>query len=333
MKYSKPHLPYDQQLQLLVRRGMVFTDQRAAVEALRHIGYYRFSAYTYPFRKWSDSDATGGQHPQRVDTFVDGSTFEGALALHNFDQKLRRCLANGLEEVEIGLRAAITYQLGKTHPFGHITEAALDPDGCARVVDPKVGTTAHERFKANFERQKADACEEEFVKHFRVKYDGEMPIWVAAEFMSLGLLVQLFSLLNNDDAKKIAQTLAVRDRRLAHKYLKALNVLRNVCAHHCRVWNRSTVFPPANPPANLAHPRIHHLCGANQHRVYPLAALTAHFAIQLNPATNWPRKFKEVMKDFPAGLGMSPEAQMGCPQGWRDLAIWAYDPKAVKSAR
>jgi len=329
MKYEKPHLPYDQQLQRLVERGMSYADQKAAIQALKHIGYYRFSAYTYPFRKFAAVGTDGKPASPRPDEFQPDSSFEAALALHGFDQRLRRCLANGLEEVEIGLRTQVAYTLGKTDPFGHLTLDALDSEACS--APSSNGTTGYERFVENFERQKRDAREEEFVKHFLIKYEGDIPIWVASEFMSLGLLVRLYSLLNDRDAQKIAADLGVRDRGLVHRYLKALSVLRNACAHHGRVWNRSTVFPPANPPKKLTHERLHHLHQANQNRLYPLAALTAHFAIQLYPATNWPRKFKETMKGFPAPLGMSPEQQMGFPQDWREQSIWAYDPKRQPS--
>ncbi len=317
MKYDKPHLPYDQQLRRLVERGMPYGDQQRAIRALQLIGYYRLSAYTYPFRDFSAVGEDGKPVGSRPDTFQQASTFEDAVALHDFDQRLRRCLATGLEEVEIGLRTQIAYTLGKRDPFGHLNPGALADD---------LRTDDHDRFLEIFTKQRDEAKDEEFVKHFILKYEGEMPIWVAAELMSFGLLVRLYSLLHDKDASAIAATLAVRDRRTVHLYLKALNVLRNDCAHHCRVWNRSTVFPPRKPPRALSHERIMHLADADQNRLYPLAALTGHFAIQLNPATRWPMKFKEAMKGFPCPLGMSPEAQMGFPAGWQDQAIWAYRP-------
>lgn len=328
MKYTKPHLPYDEQLKRLVDRGMPYADQQRAIRALKHIGYYRFSAYTYPFREFSPRDGDGKPTGPRPDTFQDGSTFETALALHDFDQALRRCLGNGLEEVEVGLRTQVAYILGKTDPFGHLDRTVLDTAACGEVVDRSDATTVFDRFVDTFERQRSEAKNEEYVKHFIAKYDGKMPVWVAAEFMSFGLLVRLYSLLGHREAEKIANLVAIRDRKLVHRYLKALNALRNDCAHHCRVWNRSTIYPPAKPPKKLTDERLHHLHGADSSRVYPLAALTAHFAIQLNPATNWPRKFKEVMGKFPGPLGMTPEHQMGFPADWRSEPMWSYDPKA-----
>lgn len=57
MKYSKPHLKFEEQLSRLVERGMQIDDQRAAATALRRIGYYRLSAYWHHWRQ--DDPDTG----------------------------------------------------------------------------------------------------------------------------------------------------------------------------------------------------------------------------------------------------------------------------------
>ncbi|MFL6021741.1 MAG: Abi family protein, partial [Marmoricola sp.] len=144
MRYDKPHLPFDQQLQRIAARGMVYEDQKSATQSLKHIGYYRLSAYTFPFRRFSDLGEDGRPVGPRPDAFQEGSRFEDAVALHDFDQKLRRCLANGLEEVEVGLRTQIAYTLGQADPFGHLNTASLDRGACAKTDSD--GATAFERF-------------------------------------------------------------------------------------------------------------------------------------------------------------------------------------------
>jgi abortive infection bacteriophage resistance protein len=132
------------------------------------------------------------------------------------------------------------------------------------------------------------------------------------------------------DKRKIAAALDIRNATLVHKYLKALNVLRNHCAHNNRVWNRATVYPPGRPPERLTHPRLHHLRTCDPDRIYFLAALTAHFAVQLNPNTNWPRQFKTQARKFPAPMGMALENQMGFPTDWDANEIWHHDPAAQR---
>lgn len=321
-RYAKPHLPYDQQLQRLAGRGLTYVDQAVAIRTLKRIGYYRFSAYTYVFRKPGPPNPDGSRSP-RADEFVEDATFEAVLALCTFDHELRLCLLNALQQIEVGMRGQIGYQLGKTHSFGHLNRSALDATACG------VTTTAGDVYGdwlTNYQRLAEDARGEEFVKHFHLNYGGEMPIWVATECMTFGSLTRLFSLLNAKDALKIADNLEVRDAGLVHKWMKALNVLRNNCAHNSRVWNRRTIYPPAKPPKNLTHERLHHLRTADPDRLYFLAALCAHFAVQLNPDTNWPRTFKTRARKFPAPLGMTLENTLGFVPGWGDEPIWSYDP-------
>ena len=326
-RYAKPHLPYDQQLQRLAGRGLTYSNQAAAIRALKRIGYYRFSAYTYVFRKPGQPTADGTR-PPRLDDFVDGATFESALALCAFDHELRLCLLDALQQIEVGMRVQIGYQLGKTDTFGHLECSALDAAACAKST----GTGhAFDHWLAQFHRLADEARGEEFVKHFHLHYDGDMPIWVATECMTFGALTRLYSLLNAKDASKIAENLEVRDAVLVHKWMKALNVLRNNCAHNSRVWNRSTIYPPAKPPKNLTHERLHHLRAADPDRLYFLAALCAHFVVQLNPDTNWPRTFKTRARKFPGPLGMTLENTLGFVPNWDSQAIWSYDPAVAKT--
>lgn len=52
MEYSRPWRSFPEQLELLKSRGMVVTDETAALDYLPRVGYYRLSAYWYPFRKF-----------------------------------------------------------------------------------------------------------------------------------------------------------------------------------------------------------------------------------------------------------------------------------------
>ena len=61
----KPHLTIAEQIALLRARGMAVADEPRAAEFLRHIGYYRFSGYAYPFRRTRPGGA-------RADDFIPG---------------------------------------------------------------------------------------------------------------------------------------------------------------------------------------------------------------------------------------------------------------------
>lgn len=331
MAYDKPHLTYDKQLNLMQSRGLALGDRQQASRALRAIGYYRLSAYTYVFRKWHPADSLDAG--QRMDEFAEGSSLSAAVALHDFDKALRRLLLEALQQIEIGLRVRIGYQLGKTHAFGQTTRSALDARACARLRPAGPGgkkVPAFDKWLDTYRRNIDDAKHETFVKHFQTKYDGEMPVWVATELMTFGSLLWLYELLQAKDATRIAESLGIKERRLLHGYLRSLNTLRNHCAHNARIWNRSTIYPPALPPSGHTPETLHHLTSCDADRVYFLAALCAHFVVQIDPDSNWPATFRELIESFPKDLlkdlpdshALSPTKTMGFPDGWERLPLW-----------
>jgi abortive infection bacteriophage resistance protein len=75
--YTKPHLSFVEQLQLLKSRGLIVTNDELAVEHLNRLGYYRLSGYLYPCRKLIDNPdiTTGRLRAQRYDEFMPGAQF------------------------------------------------------------------------------------------------------------------------------------------------------------------------------------------------------------------------------------------------------------------
>ena len=105
-QYSKPHLTHAQQLAQLVDQGLACCDETAAIDLLKTVGYYRLSAYIYPFRElMSGSRGEEGPGPYRSDRVRDGITFDHIEALWRFDRKLRLVCLDAVETVETGLPA------------------------------------------------------------------------------------------------------------------------------------------------------------------------------------------------------------------------------------
>ncbi len=63
----------------LKERGLVFEDDKLALDCLKTISYYRLSAYWHPFRKINQGGALS-------DDFVGGSQFKEVLQLYEFDR-------------------------------------------------------------------------------------------------------------------------------------------------------------------------------------------------------------------------------------------------------
>lgn len=323
MEYDKPHLTFPEQIEHLRERGLSVLDEERAANVLRRVGYYRLSAYAYPLRVLLPENAprtTSVQH--RADQFVEGADFDLVEALWSFDRDLRLLLMDALETIEIGLRVQISYVLGRRSTFGHLDVASLDAAACGR--EGSSGRTLYEEWVDRHQRTVHEAVSEDFVRHYVEKYDARLPIWVATEVMEFGSLVRLYGFLRDDDRGEIARSLGTLSGSVMFRWLKSANYVRNLVAHHARVWNRRLTYSIARPSAHGPAPLVHlrRLDDAERRKVYSAAAVVAHIVRSIDGSTTWPRRFAALSQTFPTSELVSVERDMGFPSDWREGQLW-----------
>jgi abortive infection bacteriophage resistance protein len=217
MQYPKGALTFQQQLDLMVSRGLEVADQARALEVLQCVSYYRLAGYWYGFRLPGAED------------FEPGAAFDEALRLYEFDRRLRLLVLDAVERLEVALRTAITYEFGHQYgAFGHLD----------------AGSFAVERQPGNYEnwlttvRDEARRAQELFAKSYRAKYDGfpDLPIWMASEVMSFGTLSKMLANMKKQDQKAVATRFQAPPAVLPN-WIHVVSVVRNRCAHHSRLWN------------------------------------------------------------------------------------------------
>jgi hypothetical protein len=170
-KALKPYKTYPDQLAQLEGRGLTVADRSAALAALQRLGYYRLSGYFYALRK---TNPVG--KPGRQNDFETGASFELVVALADFDKRLRLLALDAIESVEIAVRVAIAYRLGKFDPLAHLQPRLLD--GRFTQQRPGQAQSRHQDWIARFEEQ-CSKSREEFMQHHREVYGGQVPIWAA----------------------------------------------------------------------------------------------------------------------------------------------------------
>jgi abortive infection bacteriophage resistance protein len=150
-----------------------------------------------------------------------------------------------------------------------------------------------------------------------------MPIWIAVEFFDFGALSRLFALLNKHDQNTIAKDIGILGGPLLAAWLRDVNYVRNLCAHHSRLWNRQPTYKPGKfSPAQVGSSLVHAARMQPRHKIYIHLAILAYLVRGLDPRQNWPLTLRTLMKKFPEIPGVSPETDMGFPQGWADFPLW-----------
>lgn len=324
MTYSKPWKSGLEQLELLESRGLEIGNRTKAAACLERMGYYRLSGYWYAFRERSGPCCvyTFGKNSPKVlkgialDTFKAGATFQNAVDLYVFDKQLRLLTMDALERIEIAMRVDISHTLGESDTFAYLKPELFHPK-FTQELDGKTGLSLHHDWISKH-ASLINRSKEEFVAHNKSKYGLPLAIWVACEVWDFGTMSKLFDGMQEKDQDRIAEKYGIKNGRVFATWLRSLNYLRNVCAHHCRLWNRNIVEQPKLPPAaelpwiERFRDYVH-----GQARCYMLLVMTSHLIGVINPNSAWKRRLSNHLATFPdlrhLGLNL---VGMGAVEGW-----------------
>lgn len=294
-------MSFEQQLQKLIERGLVINDKHVALNALTQISYYRLSAYWYPFRQRDKKD-----NKLVLDIFEPSASMEETIKLYEFDRQLRLLVVDAIERIEVMIRTKITYHFGHRYgAFGHIQQANFH------------NNFNHAAWLSNVNGE-VSRSKEEFIKHYQTKYDGfpVLPIWILTETMSLGALSMFYKGMINDDKASIARELNVHYKCLS-SWLHMLTYIRNICAHHSRLWNRELAIKSEHKPSEKywlppSTPR-------NDRLFYVLLVLHNLLSYS-NNHIDWKANCEKLLMPITANRRW--QIAMGMPDNWIDHPVW-----------
>lgn len=326
--FDKPAIDIAGQIALLKARGLQIQDEARARHFLEAVSFFRLTPYMRPFQLADD--------PQHG--FRPGTGFRSLTRLYDFDRRLRLLAMDAIERVEVAARAAIGNHMHMEPNRG--VHWYLHPDCFKRQYDHErllntvrdkqqralrdyarecehIDRLPDEQRKARLKQQRA---RESYARHYPLTYNKPelMPGWAMLEELTLGELSHLYAGLAHDaDRKAIAKLLGLV-APLLESWLHTLTTVRNICAHHDRLWNRQLGIPPAQPkkpgffwPAHFKKP-------GEYRRIFPVLCILNHLMRQVSPHTSWDTRLHELLAEFPE----VDLRAMGFPQDWHQDPFW-----------
>jgi len=292
--YTKPALTIDQQITQLRKRGMVISDTSLAEHYLSQINYYRLTAYWLPF----ESDHT-------THTFQHGTSFEQVLDLYIFDRELRLLVLDAIERIEVAIRTSVAFQLG--HRYG--THPHLNPDLFKQSWDHVKNVTQLQK--------DVHQSKEAFIQHLLTTYAEPLPpIWAVVEVMTLGQLSKWYANLKSGADRNLVAHRYDCDEVNLVSFMHHLSTVRNLCAHHSRLWNREFTFtfklPRQRPQVLLSsfNPK-------EPRRIYNTLVMSLYLMNRIAPDHHWRNRLLDLLNRH----HIDP-ARMGFPDNWKIRAIW-----------
>lgn len=214
--YNKPHASPLQRVRHLQSKGLTVARPNVAARKIEAIGYERLRIYLLSRR----------DQPGR--TFRLGTTYQDIIQLYECDARLRALAFEAVGRFELAFRNTISEVLSRqfgSHPYN-------DPAAFKHpVAHSEALTSVHQTFNRS---------RDERARHYRQSYISPVlpPIWTFKEFLTFGGAQYFYARLDGSVRSTVAQAFGVPRLPIFESWMHCFVDLRNICAHHGRLFNR-----------------------------------------------------------------------------------------------
>ena len=301
--FDKPAFNAGQHITQWEDRGLAVPDKAKAGHYLSVISYYRLSAYTLPLQLGNPDHK-----------FKPGTCFDDVLDLYVFDRELRLLVMDAIERIEVAIRSHVNnYMAMKYGSHWYLDETHFRHK------------YSHKSLLADIEKQCLRKSKEVFLKHYVEKYSAPRlpPSWAVVELLTYGQLSIVYdNMAKAADQKAIARQFNTH-AELMRSWMQSISYIRNVCAHHSRLWNRELGNAPKVPqttpdnwirtPVTVSDPQIN-----PNKRLYLLLVVIEYLLQAVNPESEWHIRLHELIQAHPDVS----KAHMGMPDDWDEDPFW-----------
>ncbi len=287
-------LTFEEQISMLQGQGLRIEDKASALRILSNISYSRFKSYLIPLM----ADRYSHQ-------FRKGASIEDAYAIYGFDRRMRELIFHELEKIEISIRARIAY-------------ASMGDDAGYWFVNSEYYTDKEE-FRSILRRisSEVDRSDNDAILRFKEKYSNRFPpCWMTLEATSMGTLSMIYDALRPGAFKrKLAAYYGVPDLVFS-SWLHHLVYIRNSCAHHSRLWNK-TLSIRAMVPHNTEYYFPEQKADAGEH-IYLTFCIIKYLIDIIKPKNTFSGRLSTLINNYP----IIDVREMGFPDRWQGLKFW-----------
>lgn len=297
----------DQVAMLRDKKGIVFSDEELAKDALKRIGYFPLmGGYKHLFRI------------PLTKTYKSGTRFEEILALYEFDADLRELVFRYLLQIERHMRSLLSYYFSELNGESQAAYLDINSYNNSRRNHKTIVKLIR---KLEYDCQSTDYA---YINYYRMTY-GNIPLWVLVNALTFGNISKMFKVMQQSVQSKVCQNFGSMNPHQMGQMLSVLTKFRNVCAHGERLFTYRTVDTITNMPL---HGKLGISMGGSQY----LNGKNDLFAVVISFRYLLPRKdfavFKRKLVRLIKVANNSIEhisesellQRMGFPQNWKDIS-------------
>lgn len=278
---------------------MLFREETQAAIFLKNISYYRLKGY------WWDMQADKVNH-----LFKPNSYFEHVIDRYNFDRNLRLILFDAIELIEIALRTKMIYHLSLNYGgLWYLNDALF------------IEADKHEKHIEDLQKEFCRS-QEIFIKDQKLRHPNtDSDAWKIFEVASFGTLSKFFKNLQYQLPEKsiIAKELGLNRHSELYSWLEPITYIRNIIAHHSRLWSRNMVKTPTsilNNPSGLWF--SNNLLPVQTKKPFLIISCMLYLCNSITPNHHIKTKLLELFQNNPN----IPIYKLGFLNNWNKQPIW-----------
>lgn len=276
--FDKKILTIENQIKLLEERWLNIGNREKAKRDLLHIWYFRLSWYLRYFTidlKW-----------ERFKEWID---FSKAVNLYNFDRKLRALTLDATEKIEISIKSVIIdYIWNKYWEYWYLDKEIF-------FLENDKNKELYKKFMKKIKDIKKNS-KSDYIKHFNKKYSNDnLPIWMLFQELSFWEVTTFYKLLKISNKKIISKKYWINNKDLWN-WIFLINKIRNICAHHQKLWNSDYNILISNQSKKINSPNYKELkkIKSDFHNV----SLIIKFMLnKINPNFNWKNDLEKLLNE------------------------------------
>ncbi len=231
-QYPKQILTIAQQVQSYIDAGVTISSRDDVEKALKSVGFYRLRGYSFHL------------YDNSTKKYVPGTDFEDIIKLYQFDQDLSDLVFSMISKIEVALRVRLVEALLVHGDALILQDSSVFKE--KKMYWQNMSTIASEIARSN----------DVFIKHNFDRHEGEVPVWAAVEVLSFGTLSKIIKnlktgigssysiLASNYQYKSKKGNLVNPSQKMFASWVQGVSVLRNMCAHNSRIYNRTIHTTP-----------------------------------------------------------------------------------------
>lgn len=199
-------------------------------------------------------------------------------------------------------------------------QAVYKPEHTVRLKDgSEKEVDVYGDIQRHISEQLSNNQAELFIEHYRETYDEPVnpPSWMCVEVMYFNQLSKIFSnLAERKDRVAIAKSFGLPPDEFV-SWLHTMNYVRNLCAHHARLWNRDIKIVPALLKFSKSKVWVSNPETLQRSKIYYFLCMINYMLQTVNVNSTFTLRLKNLINEYRPKI-----SAMGFPEKWEEEKIW-----------